>query len=66
MQMQKEFLAEIVHQLPEGIIMMDQDRTILYLNDQARAMTGWKLGGKVPYCTYARKERLLMTKIAAF
>lgn len=59
MQMQKEFLAEIVHQLPEGIIMMDQDRTIHYLNEQASAMTGWKLGGKVPYCTYCQEREVV-------
>lgn len=56
MEMQTEFLAEIVDHLPEGMIVMDKERTILYLNEKAFGMTGWKLGEKVPYCTYCQER----------
>jgi two-component system, NarL family, sensor histidine kinase NreB len=58
MHMQKEFFVEIVQHLPEGIILMDKERTIHYLNEQAIIMTGWKLGGKVPYCTYCQEREV--------
>lgn len=54
----KDILAEIVENLPEGIILMDQDRIIYYLNEQAVGMTGWKLGEKVPYCTYCQQREI--------
>jgi two-component system, NarL family, sensor histidine kinase NreB len=58
MLMQTEFLEEIVDHLPEGMIVMDKDRTIHYLNEKAVDMTGWKLGEKVPYCTYCQEREL--------
>jgi two-component system, NarL family, sensor histidine kinase NreB len=54
----KDILAEIVENLPEGIILMDQDRIIHYLNEQAVGMTGWKLGEKVSYCTYCQQREI--------
>ncbi|MBS8263557.1 PAS domain-containing protein [Mesobacillus boroniphilus] len=53
-----EFLAEIVDHLPEGMIVMDKNRMIHYLNEKAVDMTGWKLGEKVPYCTYCQEREL--------
>lgn len=58
MEMQTELLAEIVDHLPEGMIVMGEDRTIYYLNEKAVKMTGWKLGEKVPYCTYCQEREL--------
>ncbi|MBT2691542.1 histidine kinase [Bacillus sp. ISL-55] len=58
MLMQTEFLEEIVDHLPEGMIVMDKNRTIHYLNEKAVDMTGWKLGEKVPYCTYCQEREL--------
>ena len=58
MLMQTELLEEIIDHLPEGMIVMDKDRTIHYLNEKAVGMTGWKLGEKVPYCTYCQEREL--------
>ncbi|WP_079508522.1 sensor histidine kinase [Mesobacillus jeotgali] len=58
MLMQTEFLADIVDHLPEGMIVMDTVRTIHYLNEKATNMTGWKLGEKVPYCTYCQEREV--------
>ncbi|KIY22981.1 histidine kinase [Mesobacillus subterraneus] len=54
MLMQTEYLAEIVDDLPEGMIIMDEERIIHYLNKKGSKMTGWKLGEKVPYCSYCQ------------
>jgi two-component system, NarL family, sensor histidine kinase NreB len=56
--MQTEYLADIVNHLPEGMIVMDTERTIHYLNEKAIEMTGWKLGEKVPYCTYCQEREV--------
>lgn len=56
--MKMEYLAEIINHLPEGIILMDKDRTIHYLNEKASAMTGWRLDDKVPYCTYCQERQI--------
>lgn len=53
---QKEFLMDIVDHLPEGMIVMDVNRAIHYLNEKAVEMTGWKLGEKVPFCTYCQER----------
>ncbi|WLR57576.1 histidine kinase [Mesobacillus subterraneus] len=58
MLIQPEILGEIVDHLPEGMIVMAEDRTIHYLNEKAVDMTGWKLGEKVPYCTYCQEREL--------
>ncbi|HAQ06931.1 MAG TPA: hypothetical protein DCR24_05175 [Bacillus bacterium] len=58
MVMQKKYFADIVDLLPEGIIMMDKNRMIHYLNKKAVSMTGWKIGEKVPYCTYCQEREI--------
>ncbi|WP_210363907.1 histidine kinase [Bacillus sp. REN3] len=58
MRIQKEYLQKVVDLLPEGIIIMDKERMIHYLNGQAAAMTGWKLGESVPYCTYCQQREV--------
>lgn len=57
MLLQTELLANIIDQLPEGIVVMDAERRIHYLNEKAFSMTGWKPGEKVPYCTYCQERQ---------
>ncbi|MBW7632016.1 PAS domain-containing sensor histidine kinase [Bacillus licheniformis] len=52
------YLRQIFDHLQDGIIMMDQERTILVMNPSAEKMTGWKLGDKVPYCSYCQTRKL--------
>ncbi|CAM3707738.1 sensor histidine kinase [Mesobacillus zeae] len=47
---------EIISRLPEGIIIMDKARTILFMNESAQNMTGWKKGERVPYCAYCQQR----------
>ncbi|KQL45293.1 ATPase [Brevibacillus choshinensis] len=37
---------------------MDQERRILVMNPSAVRLTGWKVGGKVPYCSYCQTRKL--------
>jgi two-component system sensor histidine kinase NreB len=55
---QEEYLAQIVKLLPEGIIMMDKERTIHYLNEKAIDMTGWQVGDTVPFCQYCQEREV--------
>ncbi|QHZ49146.1 PAS domain S-box protein [Bacillus sp. NSP9.1] len=52
------YLRQIYEHLQDGIIMMDQERRILVMNPSAEKMTGWKLGDKVPYCSYCQARKL--------
>lgn len=52
MKLPTEVLGDIVDTLPIGIILMDTDRVIHYMNESALVMTGWELGQPVPYCAY--------------
>lgn len=58
LKIEKDYFEEIVKQLPEGIIMMNKDRIIHYLNEKAVLMTGWKIGETVPYCTYCQQREI--------
>lgn len=58
MKNQHKNLAAIIDYLPEGIILMDKERVIHYLNDQAGKMTGWQPGDTVPYCTYCQQREI--------
>ncbi|WP_045516373.1 sensor histidine kinase [Neobacillus niacini] len=49
---------EIINHLSEGIIIMDKNRIIQYMNEVARALTGWNMGAKVPYCTYCQQREI--------
>lgn len=55
---QEDYLGEVVKFLPEGIIIMDKERIIQYLNEKAIAMTGWKIGATVPYCVYCQEREV--------
>ncbi|SEN23670.1 Histidine kinase-, DNA gyrase B-, and HSP90-like ATPase [Mesobacillus persicus] len=58
MEIPKESFSKIVEHLPEGIILMDEARIIHYMNYKASAMTGWMLGGSVPYCSYCSQREI--------
>lgn len=57
--MSRDGTREILDQLPEGVIVMDLDRTIRYINRTAMDRTGWALGEKVPYCSYCQLREVL-------
>ncbi|MGJ7919735.1 sensor histidine kinase [Neobacillus sp. LXY-4] len=50
------FFEEITKSSPDGIVIMDKERTILYTNEAAETLTGWTVGEKVPYCTYCQQR----------
>ncbi|MEH6971652.1 PAS domain-containing sensor histidine kinase [Bacillus sp. JJ675] len=56
--MESGYFRQIFDHLQDGIIMMDQERRILVMNPSAKKMTGWKVGGKVPYCSYCQTRKL--------
>lgn len=51
-------MEKIINHLVCGIIIMDQDRKIHYLNDAASLQTGWQVGESVPYCSYCQKREV--------
>ncbi|ARW46317.1 hypothetical protein S100141_05099 (plasmid) [Bacillus licheniformis] len=50
------YLRQIFDHLQDGIIMMDQERTILVINPSAEKMTGWKLGIRFRTVPTAKRE----------
>ncbi|MBO8171379.1 MAG: sensor histidine kinase [Bacillaceae bacterium] len=67
--MQVESFQEVVDHLSEGVVIMDENRTIHYLNQLADKMTRWQVGEKVPYCSYCQlrevapgEERCLLVR----
>ena len=53
-----QFLDEIYQAIQDGIIVMDHDRRIVKMNPAANRMTGWEIGGKVPFCSFCEKREL--------
>lgn len=67
--MKLEWFKEMIDHLSEGVVMMDKERIIKYINNLGKEMTGWKVGGRVPYCSYCqlrevkpREERCLLVQ----
>ncbi len=54
----KQFLNEIYQAIQDGIIVMDHDRVIVNMNPAAEKMTGWEIGGLVPFCSFCEKRDL--------
>ncbi len=52
----EQFGQQILNVIQDGIIVMDQTRSIVALNPSAEKLTGWKLGGLVPYCSFCQKR----------
>lgn len=56
--MKKEFLETIVDNIQDGIIVMNGNRIILSMNLAARDLTGWRLGDRVPFCTFCEEREV--------
>lgn len=52
--MKVEDFQKIVEEFIEGIVIMDESRTITYINKKAHLITGWQVGESVPYCSYCQ------------
>lgn len=52
--MKEEHFKKVVDEFTEGIVIMDEFRTIFYINNKANLITGWKVGESVPYCSYCQ------------
>ncbi|MBE3555348.1 MAG: ATPase, partial [Thermicanus sp.] len=57
--MESIWTKEVLDQFPEGVIVMDQHRVILYINRIAKEQMGWKEGEKVPHCSYCEMREVL-------
>ncbi|PTQ57165.1 MAG: Sensory box histidine kinase [Candidatus Carbobacillus altaicus] len=58
--MMHETLYEtILEHLPLGLIIMNTEREVVYINPLARRQMGLKLGDRVPYCSYCRERPVL-------
>jgi len=53
-----KYLTQVFEHIQDGILIMNQDREILLMNPSAKKLTGWELGGRVPYCTYCQNREL--------
>lgn len=56
--MNDKYFKNIVTELPEGIVIMDDDRKITYINKKAFQITGWQEGEHVPYCSYCQLRQV--------
>ncbi|GEN33136.1 PAS domain-containing sensor histidine kinase [Aneurinibacillus danicus] len=56
--MQQSYLRQIYEHIQDGIIIMDHERIILEMNPSSQRMTGWRIGDKVPYCSYCQTRQL--------
>lgn len=52
--MKNPFYKKVIKELIEGIVIMDEVRKIIYINQKAKEITGWKMGERVPYCSYCQ------------
>ncbi|RNB91438.1 PAS domain S-box protein [Brevibacillus fluminis] len=55
---QKDYLKQVFDHLQDGIIIFDKERTILAINPSAEKLTGWHLGGAVPYCSFCQTREV--------
>ena len=56
--MKQEYFKNILTHIQDGIIVMNNERTILSMNPAANNLTGWKINENVPYCTYCQSRVL--------
>lgn len=54
--LENKYLKQIFQSIQDGIIIMDYERKILMMNPSAERLTGWKLQGRVPYCSFCEKR----------
>src|SRR5690625_2301203 len=57
-QLGDRYLLQIFNALQDGIIVMDENRKILSMNEAAHDLTGWNIADYVPYCSYCQKYRV--------
>ena len=53
---ENKYSHQIFQNIHDGIIVMNDERSIVLMNPAAEALTGWKKDGKVPYCTYCENR----------
>lgn len=58
LELNDSYLRQIYEHIQDGILVMDEDRVILRMNPAAKRLTGWKIGEKVPYCSYCQTRKL--------
>lgn len=58
--MKDEDFTRLVEEFPEGVVVMNGNRKIMYLNKKAYQMTGWRPGEFVPYCSYCQLREVSM------
>lgn len=51
------YFKEIYEHIQDGIIVMTAAREIVMMNPAAIRLTGWHVGGHVPYCTYCMERK---------
>lgn len=57
--MHESLYKDILEHLPLGLIMMNVEREVVYINPLAKQQMGLKQGEKVPYCSYCRERPVL-------
>lgn len=57
--MEKEqlYLQQIFQYIQDGIMIMNHKREILMMNPSAERLTGWKLGDRVPFCSFCENRQ---------
>ncbi|MDI9260271.1 PAS domain-containing sensor histidine kinase [Alicyclobacillus sendaiensis] len=53
-----ERLRHLFNALNDGIIVMDSDRIIVFINPSATRITGWELGDWIPYCRFCQERQV--------
>jgi len=56
-QLKNKYLKQIFQYIQDGIIIMNHDREILMMNPSAKRLTGWKIGDRVPYCSFCENRK---------
>jgi len=51
------YLQQIFQYIQDGIIIMNHKREILMMNPSAKRLTGWKLGERVPFCSFCENRQ---------
>lgn len=59
-------LRELFNLLNDGVIVMDKNRIIVFINPAATRITGWELDDVIPYCTYCQNRRVVQGQERCF
>jgi two-component system sensor histidine kinase NreB len=57
-QLESARLRELFQLLSDGIVVMDPNRVITFINPAAVRLTGWQLQDVIPYCTYCQSRNI--------